>query len=200
MDDKTGIYQNLRNMVDKLVQPDTEAWNAFVAKIRLRNLKKKEHYLREGEICNKVGFINKGCVRMYFLVDGEEICKDLQFENAFTGSLASLMLRKPAFFNIAAIEDTVLLEIQYTDLMELYERYPCWQKFGRLAAEALFIRKELREASFLKDSPEERYAKLLTEQPMVIQRVPLHYIASYLGMKPETLSRIRKKMAQRSFS
>ena len=116
------IYQGFKNIVDRLVQPDEEAWHAFVSKVQPQSLKKKQHYLKEGEICNKVAFITKGCVRMYFLVDGEEICKDLQFENAFTGSLASMMLRKPAFFNMDAIACTNKLYgfIQFVEKINHY--------------------------------------------------------------------------------
>jgi CRP/FNR family transcriptional regulator, anaerobic regulatory protein len=126
--------------------------------------------------------------------------KDLLFEKTFTGSLASFTLQKPAQFNVAAIEETSLLVIQRNALLELFEKYTCWQKLGRLLAEGLAIRKELREISFLKDSPEERYRKLLEEQPIVLQRVPLHYVASYLGMKPETLSRIRNRISRPTIS
>ncbi|MDO1444734.1 Crp/Fnr family transcriptional regulator [Rhodocytophaga aerolata] len=190
----------LKQFICGLVQPTEEEWEALACKLRPVTLKKKEHFLREGEVCTKYGFIMKGCVRLYFLVDGEEICKDLLFEKTFTGSLASFTLQKPAQFNVAAIEETSLLVIYRSDLLELFEKYTCWQKFGRLMAEGLAIRKEMREISFLKDSPEERYRKLLAEQPMVLQRVPLHYVASYLGMKPETLSRIRNRISRPAIS
>ena len=194
------MLSNFKDFIYTFIKPTEEEWQALERKIYPVTLKKKEHYLREGEVCNKYGFIMKGCVRLYFLTDDEEVCKDLLFEKTFTGSLASFTLQKPALFNVAAIEETSLLEIRRSDLLELYERYFCWQKLGRLLAEALAIRKELREISFLKDSPEERYLKLLAEQPMVLQRVPLHYVASYLGMKPETLSRIRNKISRPTIS
>jgi CRP-like cAMP-binding protein len=194
------MLNQFKAFISGLVEPTAEEWQALESGIRPVILQKKQHFLREGEICTRYGFILKGCVRLYFLVDGEEICKDLLFENTFTGSLASFTLQKPALFNIAAIEETRLMQIYRNDLLELFEKYPCWQKLGRLMAEGLAIRKEMREISFLKDSPEQRYIKLLEEQPMVLQRVPLHYIASYLGMQPETLSRIRNKISRPSIS
>ena len=194
------MIPQLKELIYSMVQPTEEEWQALERRIHPVRLRKKEHYLREGEVCTRYGFIMKGCVRLYFLADGEEICKDLLFEKTFAGSLASFTLQKPAFFHIAAIEDTLLLEIHRHDLLYLFEHYSCWQKLGRIMAEGLAIRKELREISFLRDSPEERYRKLLEEQPMVLQRVPLQYIASYLGMKPETLSRIRKKISRPSIS
>ncbi len=189
-----------KDFIYGLVKPTEEEWQALESKLRVVILKKKQHYLREVEICTRYGFIMKGCVRLYFLVNGEEICKDLLFEKTFTGSLASFTLQKPAYFNVAAVEESTLLEIHRTDLLNLFEKYAVWQKLGRMMAEGLAIRKELREISFLKDSPEERYRKLLEEQPMVLQRVPLQYIASYLGMKPETLSRIRNRISRPAIS
>jgi CRP-like cAMP-binding protein len=190
------MIEQLKEVIYPLVTPTEEEWQALERNLHPVKLRKKEHFLREGEVCTRYGFIMKGSVRLYFLVDGEEICKDLLFEKTFTGSLASFTLQKPALFNIAAIEETTLLQIHRQPLQDLFERYACWQKLGRLMAESLAIRKEMREIAFLKDSPQERYRKLLEEQPMVLQRVPLHYIASYLGMKPETLSRIRNKISR----
>jgi hypothetical protein len=89
------------------------------------------------------------------------------------------------------MEDTALYTIARKDLFSLYDNYPSMQKLGRLSMEHMFIRKEMREASFLLDSAELRYRKLLAQYPQIQQRVPLKYLASYLGIKAETLSRIR---------
>jgi CRP-like cAMP-binding protein len=188
------MFERIRQFVYRLVQPTEPEWQAFVSLLRPVSLERKELYLREGDVCRKVGFINQGCARMYLLVEGREICKDFLFENAFIGSMASFIGQKPAYFSVEALEEMQLLELRYHDVMALYEQYAVWQKFGRIIAENLFVRKENREISFLKDNPEERYRKLLAEYPMFVQRVPLQYIASYLGIQPETLSRIRRKV------
>ncbi|HLL93669.1 MAG TPA: hypothetical protein VK404_01735, partial [Spirosoma sp.] len=82
-----------------------------------------------------------------------------------------------------------------TDLQTLYNEQPVFERFGRLVAENVVIGSQRRTASLLFDSPEERYLKLITERPKVVERIPLHHIASYLGIQPESLSRIRKRLA-----
>jgi CRP-like cAMP-binding protein len=138
-----------------------------------------------------MAYIVKGYVRFYFLVGAEEVTKEFGFENSFCGSYASFISCNPSRFNVKAMEDLSLLVFTRPHLMELLDRYPVWGKFLLFSVENLFVRKENREASFLLDSPEEKYQKLLSEHKEMLQRVPLKYIASYLGLSAETLSRIR---------
>jgi CRP-like cAMP-binding protein len=150
-------------------------------------------YLNEGETCQKIAFITKGAVRMYYIIKGEERSKDFQFEGQFTGSLASMLTQTPSKFAIAALEDTTLIEINGSDLLSLYDDYKVWERFGRIYLTNSFLYKEKREASLLFDSSTTRYENLVREQPQHIQRIPLKHLASYLGITPESLSRIRKK-------
>jgi CRP-like cAMP-binding protein len=95
---------------------------------------------------------------------------------------------------IEALEDTQLIELFYDDVLWLYDTFPAWQKLGRMIAQDQFIRADKREAAFLKDSPEVRFHSLIAEHPKIFKRVPLQYIASYLGITRETLSRYRGKI------
>ena len=151
----------LRMFFEKQVTLEDGTWAAIEKIIARRTLKRKDHFLREGDVCKHLGFIVKGYVRLYFLKDDEEITKDFNFENSFCGSYASLSLEQPSRFNIVAMEDTALYTISRKDLFSLYDDYPSMQKLGRLSMEHMFIRKEMREASFLLDSAELRYRKLL---------------------------------------
>ncbi len=161
--------------------------------LRPRLLAKNELFLKEGEVCTTIGFIEQGSARLFYIVDEREISKDFLFENAIIGSFASFFSQLPSSLNVAALEETHILEMDYRQVMYLYDHYPAWQKLGRIIAQDQFIRSERREASLLKDSPELRYLSLIEEHPKVFKRVPLHYIASYLGITPETLSRYRQK-------
>lgn len=185
------MKDTLRSFFEKQVTLEDEAWLELRDTISLRELKKKAHFLHQGEICSQIGFIIKGYVRLYFLRDGEEITKDFNFENSFCGSYASFSLQQPSRFNVVAMEHVTLYTFKRDTLFSLFDRYPSLQKLGRLSMEYMFIQKEMREASFLLDTAEQRYHALLLQHPGIQQRVPLKYLASYLGVTPETLSRIR---------
>ncbi len=187
------MYDTIQTFLNHLVSPSPDEWLAFRDALKPVALPNKASFLNAGEVCNRVAFVNRGCARQYYLVDGKEICKDFLFENSFIGSYASFLTRQPALFYVEALEDMELFELRYPDVMQLYDRYPSWQKLGRILAEGLFIRKEKREASFLQENPDQRYQNLLHDFPQVVQRVPLQHIASYLGMTPETLSRVRRR-------
>ena len=181
----------LKSFFEKQVPLEEGAWRDLQDIIEPKEFKRKDHFLYQGDICKQLGFITKGYVRLYFLKDGDEITKDFNFENSFCGSYASFSLRQPSRFNIVAMEKVKLYTIGREDLFRLFDKYACLQKLGRLSMEYMFIRKEMREASFLLDTAEQRYAELLQQNPKITQRVPLKYLASYLGITAETLSRIR---------
>jgi CRP-like cAMP-binding protein len=190
--------QLMRDHVLKLVQPTDLEWKEFYTTFKMRALDKDEPFLREGDICRKIGFVVRGGLRMFYTIDGDERCKDFQFEGQFTGSMFSLLTQQPSRFSIAALENCEILQISRESLLELYDRFKVWERFGRLYMEQLFIYKEKREASLLFDSSAVRYEKLLSEHPQLMSRVPQKYLASYLGVAPESLSRIRKKFAHRT--
>lgn len=183
----------LRVFIEQRVKLEEDAWEDFQSCLGYLQLKKKDHFLREGQICRQVGFIVKGYVRLYYLLNGEEITKDFNFENFFCGSYASFSMQQPSRFNVIAMESVEMYTVAREDLYRLFEQYASCQKLGRIWMEMMFIRKELREASFLLDTAEQRYADLLTQNSQILQRVPLKYLASYLGMTAETMSRIRGK-------
>jgi len=160
-----------------------------------RFIKKGEYLLREGEICNHVTFINKGFVRIYNIIQDEDLTINFAFEGNFTTDFASLIPRKPSTDYIVAMEDLEILQLEYTDMQALYESAMVWQKFGRLITEYVLLFVVERNKALLFKSPEERYLKLMKERPKVMANVPLKYIASYLGITPEALSRIRKRLS-----
>jgi CRP/FNR family transcriptional regulator, anaerobic regulatory protein len=184
----------LKKRIHEFVTPTPEEWNVFFACFSQREMKRNEFYLSEGSVCDRIAFICSGGFRMFYTIEGEESCKDFQFEGSFTGSLYSLLTQERSRFAVAALEDSEILEIKRDDLFALYDGFKIWERFGRLYAQQLFIYKEEREAALLLESSSQRYQNLMREHPQHLQRIPQKYLASYLGVKPESLSRIRRQL------
>lgn len=161
-----------------------------------RFLKKGEFLLKAGEVCNHVTFINKGLFRSYMEIDGEEVTTNFAFEGNYVTEYISFVTRQPTTEFIVAMEDGELLQVRYEDLQATYAKAQVWERFGRLIAEYILTFVSTRNKSLLFKSPEERYLALMKERPKVMERVPQQYIASYLGIQPESLSRIRKRLME----
>jgi CRP/FNR family transcriptional regulator, anaerobic regulatory protein len=162
-----------------------------------RKLNKKEHWIMPGDHCREIAFIVSGCLRYYYSKNDVERTGQFFFEGGWFTDYESWVTRQPATVGIDAIEPTQLLIIPFIELERLYDENPKFERLGRLMAENTIIGIRNRNLSLLNNSPEERYMQLLNERPKVIERIPQHLIASYLGIEPETLSRIRKKIAEK---
>lgn len=155
-----------------------------------------EYFLREGKVCQHIGFIEKGLFRLYYLHDGKEVTNCFCKENTITCSYQSLITQQPSNVAIQAIEEATLITFSYESLQALYEKNLFWQQVGRLAGESEYIKMDCHNR-FLNDlTATERYLQVLENEEDLLQRVPLTYLASYLQIAPETLSRIRKKIAR----
>lgn len=170
---------------------------AFATKAKPRLIKKRDFFVKEGDVCDSLIFIEKGLFRYFILHEGNDTTKDFALDSAnpFCTAFTSFMSQSPSQIWIEALEDSTVLEWKGKDVLTLFETHPKWLLFSKRMAEHLYFRKEKREISFLKSSPEERYAEFLKDFPLLNQRVPQYMIASYLGIKPESLSRIRRRLA-----
>lgn len=189
-------FSPIRNYVSRFVTFSDDDWKLLQSILTRRFLKKGEYVMRGGDICNHVTFINKGFIRVYNIVNDEELTINFSFEGNFFTDFASFVTRTPTDDYIVAMEDLEIMQIQYDDLQRAYELSPVWQKFGRLMAENVLVFVVARNKSLLFKTPEERYVMLMKDRPKVMANVSLKYIASYLGITPEALSRIRKRMSQ----
>ncbi|OCX50504.1 Crp/Fnr family transcriptional regulator [Mucilaginibacter sp. PPCGB 2223] len=158
-----------------------------------RKLKKGEHFLQEGQICRSAALIGTGLVRYYVNEDGNEGTYYFGSEGDFVCDYESFLPRTPSTKNIQALEDTLLFAISYDNLQRLYREVEAGERLGRLAIEQVFVSILQQLSSFYKDSPELRYQRFLKTFAGISQRVPQYYIASYVGIKPQSLSRIRKR-------
>lgn len=187
-------YDFLRAAIKKIVLPGDEELAAFTNAFSKRKIKKKEVILSEGTTCRYIWFINKGLVRDYFHRDGIEVTAGFFKEGEFITNYASFISQKPSKCYIDALEDGELIGISYDSLQYLYSCSKTWERAGRLIAEQLFLVSEQKKDGLLSNSPELQYLSMVQEQPDIVQRVPQYYIASWLGVSPEHLSRIRKKI------
>ncbi|QJD94699.1 Crp/Fnr family transcriptional regulator [Mucilaginibacter robiniae] len=195
--DKVTAFTVFRKQLKNLVVFNDEEWTIFEQYLQLSTLKKKDHFIKADEVCKQVGFIVSGSVRLYHLKDGEEITGYFCFENEFISSYKSFIQQQPGYAYIQALEDTLLVIFDYKSLQQLLANQITaykMERFGRLIAEYLICCYEDRVHSFVTQTPEERYAELLNSNAPLLQRVPQHYLANFLGITPVSLSRIRKRM------
>lgn len=189
------IKQFFFNLVPTL---DEEKWKLFANLTIVREYKKGEILLKPGQVCNYISFINYGLIREYFLVDGKEVIYAFFPENDYYAEYESFLSRSPSKRYAETLEDTEVVDLDYESLQLLYEKYPECERAGRLVAEELFVLLSNRSSSFLLQTPEERYKQFVKDCPAVVNRVPQYMIASYLGITPEALSRIRARMSRKT--
>ena len=154
----------------------------------------------EGEVCNFGVFIAKGCIRYYYSLDGVESTGNFFFENDWYSDFESLMCSKPSLINIEALEDCVLYLAYKHDFEKLISEYPVFNSFLLIMMERAIKGLAHRNMAMSLLSHEERYLRFVKYCPKVVERVSLKHIASYLGIQPESLSRIRTRITLNSKS
>ncbi|MBC9915123.1 Crp/Fnr family transcriptional regulator [Chitinophaga varians] len=156
-------------------------------------LEKQDYFIREGNVCRQLAFLSKGILRSFYVKDnGEEITDCIMFEGQLVTAYSSLITGQPAFEHIQAITDCELQVLDRDDLYGLYERNIRWANTGRTFGEQEFVLMEQRIRSFQQYTAKERYEEMVLKHPHMIQQVPLQYLASYLGITPQHLSRLRR--------
>ncbi|MBN9386183.1 MAG: Crp/Fnr family transcriptional regulator [Chitinophagaceae bacterium] len=169
-------------------------WQFFVSRLQPRTFQKKDLILPAGAVENYVNFIDSGIIRYFVIEEEKDITFEIAFENSFATAYDSFLTRMPVQYAAEALTDVELWSIGYDHLQEMYALTSVGDRVGRLAAEQLYIRKNKRQMSFLKDDAGARYTGLMNDHPHLLQHVPLKYLASYIGITPQALSRIRRRM------
>lgn len=182
-----GIGRGLAGLDDAQVA-------AMFARMQPRPVTAGELVVEPGGVSDDVAFIVRGCFRMFFLErDGSEHTAQIFTEGTFVGDYESFLLRTPADRWVQALEDGMLLLLSRQDQHALYASHVAFERFGRRLAEELYVVSARRYASFLRFDARARYEELVRARPELLQRVPQYVLASYLGVTPETLSRIRAR-------
>ncbi|MEM7127130.1 MAG: Crp/Fnr family transcriptional regulator [Chloroflexota bacterium] len=188
------MYQKLKAFLAQFVPLTEEEFGFFAAQLHVTRLRAKEIWQLEGEIGTKLAFVNQGLLRHYYSKGDEEVTAQFYFESDWVGDLISYLIQEPSKMNIQALEDTELFVLFIRDIEAIFEKIPLLEKFDRLFTQRRAIELYHREYSFLVDSPEERYLNLLQKRPDLVEKIPQYYLAQYLGIRPESLSRIRKRL------
>ena len=160
-----------------------------------KSIAKKDHFLMAGDVSTSVAYVNKGCLRRYILDShSKETILNFALEDYWIGDLESLITQKPTIYYVQALEKSELLLLSRKNLFRANEELPKFKKFhdDKVQRNHYFALKRLSIAKSA--TPEEKYLSLIKEQPKLFQRIPQHYIASYLGIEPESLSRLRKRI------
>lgn len=169
-------------------------WAFFSSKLKEVRLKKNTTILKVGEIENYLSFISTGIIRLYIPREESDLTFGFVFENEFVTGFDSFLTQCPSEYQIETLCETVLWKISNYDLQEVYEKTNNGNIIGRKMAEKMFLIKSKRELSLLSKTAEERYLDLFSDRPKLLQQIPLKYIASYIGITPQALSRIRRRI------
>ena len=188
------MTQNLIQFIKQLVSFTDEEIQDIQHLFVEKTLKKGEFWVKEGEFNSDILFLNKGMLRSYFVKREVEKTFDLVIENQILTATESYVSGLPSTDFIQAVEDTYLSVITKDNLEILYSKSFKWERVGRIIIEYYTIEKEIRIRSFISEIAQERYERLTKDQPELMQRTPQIYLANFLGITPQSLSRLRRKI------
>jgi CRP-like cAMP-binding protein len=192
------MYNLLLQNISKYIQLTQEERDYFTSAIQIKRLRKKQYLVQEGDVCRYESFVNKGCLRTYHVDEkGQEHIAQFAIEGWWISDMYSFLTVTPARFNVDALEDSELLCLDKPSLEELYIQVPKFERFFRIILQNAFIAHQQRIIANMSKTAEERYLDFINHYPKVEQRVPQHQIASYLGITPESLSRIRRQLTEK---
>ncbi len=185
------------DFISKYITLTEEEKKEFIQINTFKSFKKGTVLLKEGEQSNKSYFILKGCIRSFYLVEGEERTTELYTE--LEGINPQCVVdKKPSTYYIACVEDCILSLGDPEMEAIMFERFPKFETLFRKLNEELFVKQQINFNEFKISSPEQRYLNLLQNRPDLIQRVPQYQLASFLGMTPQSLSRLRARILEKS--
>lgn len=186
----TELEQYIKSYFGVIQQNDLQIISSL---FHLTTIKKGEYFLKTGKPCNKLSFIQSGLLRIFIATDDKEVTQWISTQGYFVTDLSSLLFESPARWTIQALTDSVLYTINSEDYKKIGTLVPQWHELEKLFIAKCFTILEDRIFSHLSMTAEERYNFFFENNKELFNQVPLQYIASMLGMTPETFSRIRKK-------
>jgi CRP-like cAMP-binding protein len=188
------MFEVISQSLSSVVEFTAEELFLFMQRLKPLTLKKHEYCLRDGQVCKSMVIVYKGGLRYFSRGEKGDHTLGFAFEGEWLGDYESFLQQTTSDCYIEALEDSELFTLNYTDMQGLYQHSQRFERFGRLIAEKLFIKTARSKRNLMIHSAEDRYLDLLTSQPHILERLPQHLIASYLGIQPQSLSRIRAKI------
>lgn len=193
--DEDDLYLNLFSTLKSITDVPSRELKRLRDISYPMELKKNTVFLKAGEKSDLIGYIVKGLLRKYYIdSNGKDFTKLFCLESGFVSSFAAFLDREESYFFIEALEDTILLVLDYDGYLELLKSHPCWNIFYYEILKMFYIIKERREGHLLLKDAENRYLQFLKDYPGLEKRVRQYHIASYIGILPVSLSRIRNKI------
>lgn len=192
------MFDLLKKHINSRVPLTDEEFNICTKFFTSKKLKKHQFLLNEGDVCKYLGFVNSGCLRQYTIDNkGTEHIIQFAIEDWWISDPYSFISGLPAAYNIDALQDSEVLLLERSAREELLDSCPKMERFFRLLIEANHVATQQRIADSLSASAEERYLKFIKTYPKLLEQIPQNHIASYLGITPQSLSRIRKELTQK---
>ncbi len=189
------MEQKVLDYFSKILALTPEEIDAIVATLNIQTYPKGTLLLKEGQISLEAYFVLEGCVRQYYLIDGEEKTNNFFTEEQWVISMQSMTNSEPSKHFLECLDECILVVGNREKEELLYSQFPNLATVSRRVMEKVFAEQQEQTGSYFTDTPEERYLNLQKNRPALLQRVPQYIIASYIGVKPESLSRIRKRLA-----
>jgi len=190
------MFEQLLYTINQKVQITKEELEIIKPFFIPKKIRKRQYLLQEGDVCKYTAFVEKGALRSYSLHEkGNEHRLQFALEGWWISDQYSVLTGEPSVYNIDALEDSEILLISHASFEDMLEAMPKMEKYFRVLMQNSMIAMQRRLVASLSLTAEEKYTRMINAYPDIIQRVPQHMIASYLGITPETLSRIRKQMS-----
>jgi CRP-like cAMP-binding protein len=183
----------LKTFIGKYITLSPDEMEEIAGKFKHKAIKKNDYLLREGETCRDLVFVQKGCLRLYYLADDVEVSVWFAFAESSAIEIYSFISENPSGYFLQAIEDSEILYLPKAELNKLYQQHPKMQEMMRNFWEDVILNLINRFTALQKDSAEKRYRDLMNK-PGYLQTIPQKYLASFIGVTPTSLSRIRKKI------
>ena len=187
--------ERIRIFFEELVPMNDSDWSIFSSFLQPAQYAKRCPILKLGQVEKHLSFIAQGSVRLFIPGLDNDQTFGFCFENQFVSAYDSFLTQTPCHYQVEAMTDTTLWRITHADLQTVYQETSIGSTIGRLIAEQLYLMKTERERSFLTETAEDRYLALFEKRPQLLREIPLKHIASYIGVTPQALSRIRKRIS-----